>query len=158
MVTKFNFKIILYFFIFILNIIELKSDNEMTNIEISISKAFQSYNDNELVIIDIRTVKEWKMTGVIPKSYLINMHSENFSENPNFLNEVEFILNKVKNKNIAFICASGARSEIVANYFIKKNHKNIFHIPEGVVGKENNGWLYLGHPIKVYTEESKEIN
>jgi rhodanese-related sulfurtransferase len=158
MVTKYSFKIILLFFVFILNVIELKSDNKMTNFEITINKAFQSYTKNELVIIDIRTVKEWKMTGVIPQSYLINMHTENFSENPDFLSEVELVLNKLKNKNIAFICASGARSEIVANYFIEKNYKNISHIPVGIVGKENNGWLYLGHPIKSYDEESKVVN
>ena len=158
MVTKYNLKIILCFFSFIFNIIELKCDNEMSSIEMSINKAFQYYTDNELVIVDIRTVREWKMTGVIPKSYLINMHTENFSEKPGFLKEVEIVLNKVKNKNIAFICASGARSEIVANYFIEKNYKNIFHIPEVVVGKENNGWLYLGHPIKAYDEKSKELN
>tara|TARA_X000001036_G_C20370922_1_gene680494 strand:- start:92 stop:568 length:477 start_codon:yes stop_codon:yes gene_type:complete len=158
MVAKYSFKIILFFYVFVFNMIELKSDNEMTNFEITINKAFQSYTKNELVIIDIRTVREWKMTGVIPQSYLINMHTEDFSENPNFLNEVELVLNKLKKKNIAFICASGARSEIVANYFIEKNYKNISHIPDGIVGKENDGWLYLGHPIKSYEEESKEVN
>ena len=158
MVTKYNFKIILFFFVFIFNMIELKSDNNMANFEITINKAFQSYTKNELVIIDIRTVKEWKMTGVIPQSYLINMHSEDFSENPEFLSQVELVLNKLKNKKVAFICASGARSEIVASYFIEKNYKNISHIPDGIVGKENNGWLYLGHPIKSYDEESKAVN
>ena len=158
MVAKYNLKIILFFCVFILNVIELKSDNEMTNFEITISKAYQSYKENELVIIDIRTVREWKMTGVIPQSYLINMHTEDFSENPDFLSEVELVLNKFKNKNIAFICASGARSEIVANYFIEKKYKNISHIPAGIVGKENNGWLYLGYPIKSYDEENKAVN
>ena len=158
MVTKYNFKIILFLCVFIFNVIELKSDNEMANFEITINKAFNSYKKNELVIIDIRTVKEWKMTGVIPESYLINMHTEDFSENPDFLSEVKLVLNKYKNKNIAFICASGSRSEIVANYFIDKNYNNISHIPDGIVGKENNGWLYLGHPIKSYDEESKAVN
>ena len=158
MVAKYNLKIILFFCVFILNVIELKSDNEMTNFEITISKAYQSYKENELVIIDIRTVREWKMTGVIPQSYLINMHTEDFSENPDFLSEVELVLNKFKNKNITFICASGARSEIVANYFIEKKYKNISHIPAGIVGKENNGWLYLGYPIKSYDEENKAVN
>ena len=86
------------------------------------------------------------------------MHSEDFSENPEFLSQVELVLNKLKNKNIAFICASGARSEIVAKYFVEKNYKKISHIPDGIVGKEKNGWLYLGHPIKSYDEESKAVN
>ena len=57
MVTKYNFKIILFLCVFIFNVIELKSDNEMANFDITINKAFQSYKKNELAIIDIRTVK-----------------------------------------------------------------------------------------------------
>ncbi len=153
MVTKYNFKIIIFFYFFFFNTIQIKSDNRIMETEISVDKALEYYNNNELVIIDVRTVKEWKMTGVIPKSYLINMHSEDFTENPNFLNEVKQLVNSVKNKNIAFICASGARSEIVTNYFVEKNYTNVFHIPEGIVGKENNGWLYLGYPIKGFDEK-----
>ena len=55
------------------------------------------------------------MTGVIPNSYLINMHEEDFSENNNFIQETEKVLDKNKEYNIAFICASGTRSEIAAN-------------------------------------------
>ena len=83
-------------------------------------------------------------------SYLINMHEEDFSENINFIKETEKVLDENKEFDVAFICASGARSEIVANYFIEKNYKNIFHIPEGILGKNKDGWLFLGYPIESY--------
>ena len=66
------------------------------------------------------------MTGIIPNSYLINMHEEDFSENTNFIEETKKVLDENKEFDVAFICASGARSEIAANYFIEKNYKNIF--------------------------------
>ena len=55
-----------------------------------------SYKSKKLKIIDIRTYKEWKMTGIIPNSYLINMHEEDFSENINFIKDSPLTL-EVKN-------------------------------------------------------------
>jgi len=123
----------------------------------SIDEAQKLYSTSQIEIIDIRTEKEWKMTGIIPNTHLVNMHNEDFSENTNFISEVEKILNKYNNKNIGFICASGSRSEIVASYFLEKKYKNIVHIPDGIIGKSKDGWLYLGFPIKAYNEE-KENN
>ena len=37
------------------------------------------------------------MTGIIPNSYLINMHEEDFSENINFIKETKKCLMKIKN-------------------------------------------------------------
>ncbi len=152
MVAQFNFRLIvllLFFFTFHTTLI---SQDKMNNLNIDIKNAVKSYNANELKIIDIRTVKEWKMTGTIPNSYLINMHNEDFSENINFLDEVEKIINQNEKYDVAFICASGARSEIVAKYFKDKSYNNIFHIPEGILGKNKDGWLFLGYPIKSYID------
>ena len=33
------------------------------------------------------------------------------------------------------------------------NYKNIFHIPEGVLGKNQDGWLFLGYPIESYIDK-----
>ena len=116
----------------------------MNKIEINIENALENYNSKNLKIIDIRTLKEWKMTGIIPNSFLVNMHNEDFSENLDFIKQVEDIINNNQDIDIAFICASGARSEIAAQYFIDKEYTNIFHIPLGILGKEKDGWLYLG--------------
>ena len=156
MVTRFNIRLIivnlLFFFTFYNTLI---SQDKMNNLNIDIKTAIKSYNANELKIIDIRTLKEWKMTGIIPHSYLINMHNEDFSENINFLEKVEKFINQNKKHDIAFICASGARSEIVASYFKEKNYTNIFHIPQGILGKSKDGWLYLGYPIESYINNNR---
>jgi len=152
MVAQFNFRLIVLLFFFFTFHTTLISQDKMNNLNIDIKNAVKSYKANELKIIDIRTVKEWKMTGTIPNSYLINMHNEDFSENINFLDEVEKIINQNEKYDVAFICASGARSEIVAKYFKDKSYNNIFHIPEGILGKNKDGWLFLGYPIKSYID------
>ena len=153
MVTRINFRLIIFFLIFFKFQSTLNSQDIMKDINISINQALESYKLKKLKIIDIRTYKEWKMTGIIPNSYLINMHEEDFSENINFIKETEKVLDENKGLDIAFICASGARSEIAANYFIEKKYKNIFHIPEGILGKNKDGWLFLGYPIESYIDK-----
>ena len=129
---------------------------ENSKVNISLEEAVSLYKKNKLIIIDVRTAKEWSMTGVIPKSILLNMHDDNNQERSNFLNELESQLNINKNKNIAFICASGARSKIITDYLINKGHKNIYHIPDGIMGKQNDGWLFLGYPITKYTPKKEK--
>ena len=153
MVARINFRLIVFFLVFFKFHDTLSSQDKMKDININISQAIESYKSNKLKIIDIRTLKEWKMTGIIPNSYLINMHEEDFSENLNFVVETQKVLDENKEFDVAFICASGARSEIAANYFIEKNYKNIFHIPEGILGKNKDGWLFLGYPIEGYIDK-----
>ena len=153
MVARINFRLIIILLLFFKLQSDLNSQDKMKDINISINQALESYKSKKLKIIDIRTFKEWKMTGIIPNSYLINMHQEDFSENLDFINEIEKVLNKNKEFDIAFICASGARSEIAANYFIEKNYTNIYHIPEGILGKNKDGWLFLGFPIESYIDK-----
>ena len=85
MVTGINFRLIIFFLIFFKLQGALNSQDTMKDINISINQALESYKSEKLKIIDIRTYKEWKMTGIIPDSYLINMHEEDFSENINFI-------------------------------------------------------------------------
>ena len=60
------------------------------------------------------------------------------------------VTSKYQDKNVAFICASGARSKIITDYLINKGYKNIYHIPDGIMGKQNDGWLFNGYPLINY--------
>ncbi len=151
MVAKSYIRLILLS-VFILFSNKLIHSMDNINSEITLDKAYSLYEKNKLLIFDIRTKKEWKMTGVIPNSILINMHDNNNLERENFLNEVSSELELHKNENIAFICASGARSKVVMDFFINKGYKNIFHIPDGIMGKQSNGWLFQGYPVTNYVE------
>ena len=151
MVAKSYIRLILLS-VFILLSSKLIYGMDNINLEITLDEAHSLYEKEKLLIFDIRTKKEWEMTGVIPNSILINMHDNNNIERENFLNEVSSEIELHKNKNIAFICASGARSRVVMNFFINKGYKNIFHIPDGIIGNQSNGWLFQGYPITNYLE------
>ena len=144
MVTKLYFRII--FLCFILLSWNGYSENIMKSL--NLQEAHDSYKDDKIIIVDVRTKKEWKETGIIPNSILLNMHNDSYEENKNFVNDLTAFLSKNLNESIAFICASGSRSELVANYFTEKGYKNLSHIPDGIVGKNNDGWLFLGFPLK----------
>ena len=136
--------------IFILFLDTVVFSMDQLNYEIEIDKAHTLYKNNNLLIFDVRTENEWNMTGVIPNSILISMHDNNNQERKGFLKELKKALSSYNNQNLAFICASGARSKIVADYLIQKGYKNIYHIPDGILGKQNNGWLFKGFPIMSY--------
>ena len=96
MVAGINFRLIIFFLIFFKLQGALNSQDIMKDINININQALESYKSKKLKIIDVRTYKEWKMTGIIPNSYLINMHEEDFSENINFIKETESVLDENK--------------------------------------------------------------
>ena len=128
----------------------LFSNNSMESYEISLTQAFELYKENKLLIVDIRTEKEWQSTGIIPNSKLLSMHDNQYNEIENFPQQIKSLIDKNEDTNISFICASGARSEIVAKFFLDKGYNNISHIPDGITGKSYNGWLYEGFPIEPY--------
>ena len=119
--------------------------------DISPTKAWINAKENKMIIIDVRTVNEWKETGIIPESMLINMHDSNFSEKKDFLKEIEEVIHSQPQKQIAIICASGGRSSLTSNALISKGYKNIYNVSGGILGKNNEnlpGWLSLSLPIE----------
>lgn len=149
MVAVTYFRLILFSLLFFLaNHVVLSMDNVKS--ELTLQEAHSLYINKNLTIIDVRTINEWKMTGIIPTSILINMHDDKYQERNGFVTEITKILLEYQDKNVAFICASGARSKIITDYLINKGYKNIYHIPDGIMGKQNDGWLFNGYPLINY--------
>ena len=149
MVAVAYFRLILFSLLFFLaNHVVLSMDNVKS--ELTLQEAHSLYINKNLTIIDVRTINEWKMTGIIPTSILINMHDDKYQERKGFVTEITKILLEYQDKNVAFICASGARSKIITDYLVNKGYKNIYHIPDGIMGKQNDGWLFNGYPLINY--------
>ena len=93
MVAKSYIRLILLS-VFILLSSKLIYGMDNINLEITLDEAHSLYEKEKLLIFDIRTKKEWEMTGVIPNSILINMHDNNNIERENFLfvRSIELIL------------------------------------------------------------------
>ena len=109
-------------------------------------------------LIDVRTPEEWKTTGKPDgeafglSTYFVTYQlqkNDTISLNPKFLFEMDE-LNLDKNKKIFFICASGIRSQIVADIFEKKGFET-YNISDGFLRSSKvyaSSWLADKLPIK----------
>ena len=92
---------------------------------------------NDVLLIDVRTKEEFKSFH-IAGALNIPITTEN-GYNANFLNELED-LNIDKNKKMAVICRSGARSSAAAKLLDKNGYKDVVNLKGGVerLAKEYN--------------------
>lgn len=67
-------------------------------------------------IFDIRTKDEWQESGIIKNAVLLSFTLDDGSLNPQFISEFQRLADK--NKDIAFVCATGQRSS-AATHLIK---------------------------------------
>ena len=94
-------------------------------------------NLENVLLIDVRTKEEFKSFH-IADSLNVPIATEN-GYNADFLNELE-ALNVDKNKKIAVICRSGARSSAAAKLLDKNGYKDVVNLKGGVerLAKEYN--------------------
>ena len=97
-------------------------------------------------IIDVRTQKEWKSTGIIKGSFLMTL----LNKNKKFVFEdwYKMFNNKFgRNKSIIFVCASGVRSNYISNLVKKKDPDLIvYNLKKGI-----NNWIRSGYNIERLT-------
>ena len=88
-------------------------------------------------IIDIRTEKEWKSTGIIKKRKTLTFFDvEGNFDTKYWMEELKKIANK--DEPLIIICRSGRRSRIVANYLnSKEGYTTIYHATHGI-----NSWKF----------------
>ena len=104
-----------------------------------LSKEVNSY------LIDTRSELEWKTTG-IPDLSSINKETNLINWGP-VLDQIFFeqyknflLISFNKNDNLLFICRSGSRSLMAAQFAIKFGFENSFNIYEGFYNENNQNW------------------
>lgn len=101
----------------------------------------ETLREKKPLIIDIRTAKEWKATGIIPNSQKL----QSFDEQGNF-NKDKWLaelkkLQKNDKQTIVLVCRSGHRSDLVGKMLTEKlGMKNIYHLSNGILE-----WVKSGH-------------
>ena len=98
--------------------------------------------DNALVI-DIRTKKEWNTTGTIPDSHKLQFFSSTGKyDAEKWLSD----LNQLKSspeQSVILVCRSGNRSSMVGEMLTKKmGMKNVHHLSTGIIP-----WIKAGNKI-----------
>ncbi len=113
-------------------------------------------NNNDSVILDVRTEEEWNMVGK-PDGEALNVKTLFISlligsdrqRNENFTKD--FNEKKISKKNnILIICRSGVRSMAAAELLQQQGYKNLINISDGFEGNPvtGEGWKKSNLPCK----------
>ena len=104
-------------------------------------------------LIDTRSDVEWKSTGIPDLSsinketYLVNWGP--VLDQTFFAQYKKFLLNSFNQKDsLFFICRSGSRSLMAANFSIEFGFKNSFNIYEGFHNENDQNWK-KNLPVKI---------
>ncbi len=115
---------------------------ELQNLSVEQVEALQK--QGEALIIDVRTPKEWRQTGIIPGSKPLQF----FDEDGNALTQTWLSqfdkLRKSPDQPVVLVCRSGHRSGLVGNFLSKKlGLHNIKHLSTGL-----QSWIKAGKPLQ----------
>lgn len=113
--------------------------------KLSVQKAHEMAEAGEILLVDIRTPKEWQETKIGASAVPITMH------NAQFLRNLQKAVGNDKSKPVALICATGGRSSWLQKELARRGYSSIYDVAEGMLGsRAGPGWLKAGLPTKPY--------
>ncbi|WP_146344270.1 rhodanese-like domain-containing protein [Phaeobacter marinintestinus] len=116
--------------------------------KLSVSDAHAVALDGSVLLIDIRTPKEWRQTGVGEGAQPLDMRRNDFVDALSRLSGGD------THQPIALICARGVRSARLSRRLTDAGFTSIIDVPEGMLGSgAGPGWLATGLPVNPWTGE-----
>jgi rhodanese-related sulfurtransferase len=110
---------------------------------LSAPEAFEKSRAGEITMIDIRTPREWRATGIAAGALPIDMTRKTF---------VQEILDAVdgdKGAPIAIICRTGNRTTYTQKALQELGFTNVYNVKEGMAGSgAGPGWVRQGLPVE----------
>ncbi len=112
--------------------------------DLSEKQLIEMQSQNNALIIDIRTAKEWQTTGIIPGAKKLEFFSSTGSFNTEkWLTEMEQFKSSSE-QPVILVCRSGYRTEKVGKMLSEKlGIKNVFHLSKGI-----SSWIAKGYKIE----------
>jgi rhodanese-related sulfurtransferase len=100
-----------------------------------------------VIIIDVRSPREWRQTGVPSGARTVTIHNRNGIKA--FIAQMAKAVGGDKSKPIALICAAGARSARALKILTAAGFTKIQNVSEGILGRPDAGpgWLKRGLPV-----------
>jgi len=94
------------------------------------------------LVIDVRTPKEWKETGIIPGSHPLNFFNEKGQSDPEaWVNKMQSLKSSA-DQEVILVCHSGYRSGRIGSYLSQKlNMSHVSHLSTGITS-----WLREKRP------------
>lgn len=116
---------------------------------ISVADAHEQAADGRVLLVDIRTPREWRASGIGEGAVPLDMRREDFVD----------VLTQMTGGDqaapVALICARGVRSARLSNRLIEAGFTNIIDVPEGMLGSAAGpGWVRAGLPVRRFIEEA----
>jgi len=97
----------------------------------------QKFLDSNTPTVDIRTVGEWKETGILKGSIPIEFFNEQGQYNiPNFLAQLNAKVDTTK--PFALICRTGSRTQMVATFLSDTYNYKVTNITGGIMIHQMN--------------------
>ena len=128
-------------------VVSAQAENQLPAL-ISAPDAYALAQAGEITLIDIRTPREWRNTGVPEGAALINMRDRDF------VDQVLAQIGGDKSTPIALSCATGGRSSNSARKLRELGFTNVSDVSEGFHGNRTAGpgWEARGLPIEPYLD------
>ncbi len=106
-------------------------------------QALDGVENGTAILVDIRTSREWRQTGIATVATPLSMHEDGFLEG------IKRLRSENPGKTIALICAVGRRTAYMSNLLARGGFNNIADVSEGMIGGRNGkGWIPSGLPVK----------
>lgn len=113
--------------------------------QLSVQDAHRQAVAGDVLLLDIRTPKEWQSTGVGEGAQSLDMRRDDF------IPALTQFVKGDKGAAIALICARGVRSARLSNRLTEAGFTNIIDVPEGMLGSAAGpGWVRTGLPVRDY--------
>ena len=113
--------------------------------QLSVQDAHTQAVAGDVLLLDIRTPKEWQSTGIGEGAKYLDMRRDDF------IPALTQLVKGDKGAAIALICARGVRSARLSNRLTEAGFTNIIDVPEGMLGSAAGpGWVRTGLPVRDY--------
>ena len=123
---------------------------------ISSREALARVEKGEITLIDVRSVDEWRKSGIPRGAKAISLHDPDGMAG--FVAKVTTALKGQKDQPIALICARGVRSTRAEWALGRAGFKRILNVREGTLGNriDGPGWFAQNLPVEVYPEDGSK--
>ncbi len=116
---------------------------------ITVAEAHEQASKGNVLLIDIRTPREWRASGIGEGAVPLDMRREDF------VKALAELAGGDPATPVALICARGVRSARLSNRLIEAGFTNVIDVPEGMLGSAAGpGWVRAGLPVRKYDEDA----